>query len=66
MRLWGPRSQPVLLENDSRRTTGKKLEIDRLVRGSGCWIISDAFQGWTPGKSPDSDLEEPTLYHEHI
>lgn len=43
MRLRAPRSQPSLLGNDSKRTTGKKLEIDDLVRGSGCWILSDAF-----------------------
>lgn len=45
MRLSAPSGWPALSGNNSR-TTGKKLEVDDLVRGRGCWIFNQmAFQG---------------------
>lgn len=38
MRLWAPSGWPALSGNNSR-TTGKKLEVDDLVRGRGYWIL---------------------------
>lgn len=44
-RLGAPGGRPALSGNDSTRTTGKKLEVDDLVRGGGCWILLETFQG---------------------
>lgn len=48
MRLWVPSSWPPLSGSNSR-TTGKKLEGNDLVRGSGCWILIRGLfkvEGW--------------------
>lgn len=58
----GSQRRPALSGNDSRRTTGKTLEVDDLVRGNGCWVFTRRLLKMGAGKGPDSGPDTPALH----